>query len=94
MSYRCGIGDGIRTIGMEPSEPHAGQGAEVMRVYDLHFLTILTAIVNGCEPEWSAGYDAWVCGCPDGLHYGDQQCSIISVESAQRRRATHAPESK
>jgi hypothetical protein len=41
---------------------------------------------NGCRPIWNAHYKAWCCGCEDELHCGDQQSSIISSESAKRKR--------
>jgi len=41
---------------------------------------------NGCVPIWGEAYGAWCCGCKDGLHFGDQQCSIISMKSAERSR--------
>ncbi len=44
------------------------------------------AIKNGCKPKWWPYYDTYVCGCKDELHFCDQQCSIISRESAKRRR--------
>lgn len=45
-----------------------------------------TARQNGCTPEWNEHYKEWCCGCDDELHCGDQQCSIISTESAKRKR--------
>lgn len=41
---------------------------------------------NGCNPVWSDYYKAYCCHCEDGAHIGDQQCSIISRESAGRGR--------
>jgi hypothetical protein len=47
----------------------------------------LEAVKNGCSIEWNPRYKAWCCGCKDDLHNGDQQCSIITVESSKRRRS-------
>lgn len=46
-----------------------------------------TARANGCSPIWSEHYEAWCCGCPDGFHVADQQCSMISTTSARKSRA-------
>lgn len=43
------------------------------------------AKTNGCEPFFQPGF-GWVCDCHDGLHFCDQQCSLISLESAKRKR--------
>jgi uncharacterized protein (DUF433 family) len=54
------------------------------------------AIQNGCEPYWHNGIFGWAyhCGCDDGLHNCDQQCSMIDETSAGRKRkkAAVAPE--
>jgi hypothetical protein len=44
------------------------------------------AIENGCDPVWSVTWREWRCACVDELHFGDRECSIISAESAQRKR--------
>ena len=44
------------------------------------------AVRNGCTPKWWPHYEAYVCMCDDELHAGDSQCSIITAESAKRRR--------
>ena len=52
------------------------------------------AIANGCTPmEWADedGDWVWVCGCKDECHFGDQQSSIITPESAARRRDGKKP---
>lgn len=47
------------------------------RVYEL-------AEANGCNPFWYDGMLgwAWHCGCADDRHQCDQQCSMITLESA------------
>mgnify|MGYP001610333141 CR=1 FL=1 len=47
------------------------------------------AKANGCRPTWYDGIFgwAWHCGCADGTHASDQQCSALNTRSA-RRRAT------
>lgn len=47
------------------------------------------AITNGCTPVKDIDEDGdvvWRCGCDDECHNGDQQCSIISPDSAEYRR--------
>lgn len=46
------------------------------------------AVASGCSPIWHDGIFgwAWHCNCDDGLHGSDQQCSTISLRSAQKRR--------
>lgn len=46
---------------------------------------------NGCTPKWYDGIFGWQwhCGCPNdgGVdHRGDQQCSVITTDSAKRKR--------
>jgi hypothetical protein len=49
------------------------------------------AVANGCQPIWLDGMFgwAWHCDCKDGLHYCDQQCSMITVKSAKSQRDNH-----
>jgi hypothetical protein len=49
------------------------------RIYDL-------AIAAGCKPTWHDGMLgwAWHCGCKDGAHYCDQQCSMVTEVSLRR----------
>ena len=37
------------------------------------------AVKAGCKPTWYDGILgwAWHCGCEDGAHYIDQQCSAL-----------------
>ncbi len=47
------------------------------------------AKANGCAPKKVTDEDGdlvWVCTCDDELHCGDQQCGIITPESATYRR--------
>lgn len=46
------------------------------------------ALYSGCKPVWADGIlgKGWHCGCEDGLHYMDSQCSIITPASLQRKR--------
>lgn len=48
----------------------------------------IEAIKNGCKPLWYDGILgwAWHCDCQDNLHCCDSQCSVISEESAKRKR--------
>ena len=48
----------------------------------------IQAMNHGCVPVWCSGMIGWAyhCTCADGLHYCDQQCSVISAESAARSR--------
>lgn len=49
---------------------------------------------NGCEPRRRRDEDGdivWSCTCKDELHFGDQQCSIITADSAARRRDGKPP---
>lgn len=46
---------------------------------------IVVAITNGCSPKFQPGF-GWFCDCDDNLHCCDQQCSLITEESAQRER--------
>jgi hypothetical protein len=39
---------------------------------------------NGCKPFWWDPYQAFCCGCDDDTHAGDQQCSVITDDSARR----------
>jgi hypothetical protein len=39
---------------------------------------------NGCNVKFHLDFP--YCGCADGLHFCDQQCSLISDQSAKRRR--------
>ena len=43
---------------------------------------------NGCRPFWYDGILGWKwhCGCEDGLHCCDQQCSAIDERSASKKR--------
>lgn len=41
---------------------------------------------NGCSPFFWKPYKAYCCGCDDDLHCCDQQCSLITLKSAKRRR--------
>jgi hypothetical protein len=45
------------------------------------------AVENGCKPFWHDGIfgPAWHCGCDDDKHCCDQQCSMITLKSAERR---------
>jgi hypothetical protein len=47
-----------------------------------------TARAHGCTPKWYDGMFGWRyhCGCKDHLHCSDQQCYVISAESAERSR--------
>lgn len=53
---------------------------------DADEIVAVEAETNGCKPFWHDGIFGWAyhCGCQDGTHYCDQQCSMISVESAKR----------
>jgi hypothetical protein len=44
------------------------------------------ALEAGCSPIWRDGILgwAWHCGCPDLRHAMDQQCSVVTPESAGR----------
>lgn len=44
------------------------------------------AIKNGCTPKWDNINNWYYCDCDDETHYSDQQCSLISTESAARKR--------
>lgn len=46
------------------------------------------AAKNGCKPVWWDGILGWAyhCTCEDELHFGDQQCSVITSKSARRVR--------
>jgi len=44
------------------------------------------AAENGCTPKFSKYYNKWYCDCEHGTHCCDQQCSVISMESAARKR--------
>ena len=45
------------------------------RIYDL-------AVKNGCNPIWYNGIFGWAYHCTCGCHECDQQCSMITLESA------------
>lgn len=46
-----------------------------------------TAQANGCRVRWAdGGLPMPYCACEDQLHFGGQQSSYLSEESAQRRR--------
>jgi hypothetical protein len=49
-----------------------------------------SAVEAGCRPIWCDGIVgwAWHCGCPDLAHAADQQCSVITPESALRGKVT------
>jgi len=42
------------------------------------------ALAHGCHPKWSDSMDAYCCGCENLEHACDQQCSVITNESAMR----------
>lgn len=79
----------------------AGEGEGVGEMSELHFqnneahrLAIyepirVLAVSNGCKPKWYDGIMgwAWHCTCEDKTHYCDQQCSAISLTSAERGEA-------
>lgn len=44
----------------------------------------------GCSPFWSDLYQAFVCGCADNAHGCDQQCSMITEQSARRESRSNA----
>lgn len=52
------------------------------------FFLRLVATLNGCSPIWSDEYKTWCCGCEEGTHFSDQQCSIITHKSAKNRLDT------
>lgn len=46
------------------------------------------AEAHGCSPFWCEAYKAFCCGCDDLRHACDQQCSVITNESALRQAPT------
>lgn len=54
---------------------------------DTHRKLFLKAIAVGCHPVWHDGMfgPAWHCGCGDGRHQCDQQCSMITFSSLERK---------
>ena len=52
-----------------------------------HYVKIyLKSLKVGCNAKWYDGIFgwAWHCGCDDGKHMSDQQCSILTMESLER----------
>ena len=46
------------------------------------------AFLVGCKPMWYDGMFGWMwhCGCDDHKHACDQQCSILTMESLERKQ--------
>ena len=46
------------------------------------------ALNSGCKPVWADGIlgKRWHCGCEDGLHGMNVQCSVITPATLQRKR--------
>ena len=46
------------------------------------------ALNSGCKPVWADGIlgRRWHCGCEDGLHCMNVQCSVITPATLQRKR--------
>jgi hypothetical protein len=41
---------------------------------------------NGCKPFWYDGIiEGWHCGCPNERHWYDEECSAITIKSANRK---------
>lgn len=63
------------------------EGQSVIATFNAHnFAAATEAKKNGCKPFYWEPYKAFCCGCTDLLHISDQQCSVITDKSANKKR--------